>query len=463
MKTIIPALIILLMTSHCTPPKNKAASEAPTRITFAVLAPGHFHAALVLKEMYEDCDSLVYVYAPEGKELAAWQQKVAAYNNQADNPTHWKPLVYTGDDFSDRMIADKKANVVILSGNNRDKIEYIDKAVDGGFHVLADKPLVINSEGFGMLCTAFDRAAENNLLLCDIMTERYEIATMLQREFSRMPRIFGRLQQGDPDNPAITKESVHHFYKLVSGTPLVRPAWFFDVEQQGEGLTDVTTHLIDLVMWECFPEQAIDYRMGAKLINASHSPTLLTLDQFTAITGEPAFPAWLKAENGVLPVYANGVINFTIRGVHARVSVRWNYKAPEGGGDTHYSVMRGSKANLVIRQDAEQNYKPVLYIEYADYQSKSDIEKALPDAMDQLCKTWPGLTVSSTDKGWTVNIPDALHNGHEAHFAQVTKAYLGYLRQGSLPEWEVPNMLTKYYLTTQALEWVKRNDAITKP
>ena len=51
----------------------------------------------------------------------------------------------------------------------------------------------------------------------------------------------------------MTKESVHYFSKLVSGAPLKRPAWFFDTAQQGEGLVDITTHLVDLVQWACFP------------------------------------------------------------------------------------------------------------------------------------------------------------------------------------------------------------------
>ncbi|MCL6101092.1 MAG: hypothetical protein M1292_01170, partial [Bacteroidetes bacterium] len=30
--------------------------------------------------------------------------------------------------------------------------------------------------------------------------------------------------------------------------------------------------------------------------------------------------------------------------------------------------------------------------------------------------------------------------------------YLAYLRAGKLPEWEVPNMIVKYYTTTEALK-----------
>jgi predicted dehydrogenase len=37
------------------------------------------------------------------------------------------------------MIAEKKGNVVVLSGNNAKKTEYILKALEAGFNVLADK------------------------------------------------------------------------------------------------------------------------------------------------------------------------------------------------------------------------------------------------------------------------------------------------------------------------------------
>ena len=50
-------------------------------------------------------------------------------------------------------------------------------------------------------------------------------------------------------------ESVHHLMKVVSGAPNIRPAWFFDAVEQGEGLNDIGTHLVDLVQWTLFPEQ----------------------------------------------------------------------------------------------------------------------------------------------------------------------------------------------------------------
>ena len=45
---------------------------------------------------------------------------------------------------------------------------------------------------------------------------------------------------------------------------------------------------------------------------------------------------------------------------------------------------------------------------------------------------------------YAVVVPTKYDVGHEAHFAQVTSDFLRYLRDGKLPEWEVPNMLVKY-------------------
>ena len=52
-------------------------------------------------------------------------------------------------------------------------------------------------------------------------------------------------------------------------------------------------------------------------------------------------------------------------------------------------------------------------------------------------------------------IPAKYDNGHEQHFAQVANKYMEYLKDGKLPDWEVPNMITKYYTTTKALEMAK--------
>src|SRR5688572_17183996 len=452
--------LVIIMTISCQSENKNAETETKSKaVKLITLDPGHFHAALVQKTMYDDVDSVVYVYAPEGNDLKLHLDRINSYNSRAESPTKWKEEVYTSNDFFEKLIAEKKGNVVVLSGNNQKKTDYILQSLQNGFNVFADKPMVIDSKGFENLKTAFNVAAKNNLLLYDIMTERFEINTILQRELSMITEIFGEQEKGTIDNPAITKESVHHFYKYVSGSVLTRPAWFLDVTQQGEGIVDVMTHLVDLVQWECFPEQIIDYTKDIQVNTAKRWTTGMGISDFKAITRLDSFPSYLGksiTNDTLLKVYCNGEINYTLRGVHARTSVIWRYKAPEGTGDTHYSIMRGTKANLVIRQGAAENYKPALYIEPVT--KDTAYERVLSEKIKTLSAKFNGVELSKSANGWLVVISDKLREGHEAHFARVTEKFLDYLANGTIPEWEVPNMIAKYYTTTKGLEVATKNN-----
>jgi predicted dehydrogenase len=292
-------------------------------------------------------------------------------------------------------------------------------------------------------------------MLYDIMTERHEITTMLQKEFSAIPAVFGSLVAGDAANPAVTKESVHHFSKIVAGAPLKRPGWCFDVAQQGEGIVDVTTHLVDLVQWECFPGEIIDYRKDIEMLAARRWPTVISPAQFEKVTGLASWPDYLHKDvraDGRLHVYANGEFTYRLRGVHAKVSVLWNFEAPAGSADTHFSVMRGSKADLAIRQGPAQNYQPALYIEPAAGQDRKAFAGALDQAMKEVGAKYPGVGLRASDAGWEVMVPASYHIGHEAHFGQVAAQFMSYLEAGAMPDWEVPNMIAKYFTTTLALE-----------
>ena len=328
------------------------------------------------------------------------------------------------------------------------KTEYINKSIAAGLNVLADKPMAINAEDFELLKSTFKIAKENDVLLYDIMTERYEITITLQKELSQLPEVFGQLKPGSLEEPSVTKESVHHYFKYVSGKPLQRSPWYYDVTQQGEGVVDVTTHLVDMVQWECFPDQVIDYQKDIEVLAARRWPTVITPEKFKKSTGQAHFPDYLKNDIGKdnnLMVYANGDISYKIKGIHAKVSVRWDFQAPEGGGDTHFSIMRGTKSNLIISQGKEQKYKPELYIEAVAVLDEDVLQKAI----GRLSGKYPGVGLEKLDKKWRVVIPQKYHIGHEAHFGQVTEQYLKYLVNGKLPEWEVPNMIAKYYTTTK--------------
>ena len=425
------------------------------KVKLAVLDPGHYHAALVQKTMYEQIDPTVRVYAPQGPEVQEYLGRIEGFNHRPESPTNWEEEVYVGPDYLEKMQADKAGSVVVLSGNNRRKTEYIRAAIGAGRNVFSDKPMCIDADGFRDLERAFTVAQKRGLVLYDIMTERYNRLCILQKLLVLDKDVFGELEKGSPDDPAVVKESVHHFFKYVSGRPIRRPTWYFDTAQQGEGLVDVTTHLIDLGLWTCFPQQRIDYRNDVAVLSARHRPTSITKTQYEKVTRAPDFPDYLKAQlnnEGVLPYYCNGEAVYTVHGVHMKLAVTWNFQAPEGTGDTHYSLVRGRRAHVIIRQGAEQDYRPQLYVEPAPGADLGALEQALRRAIAGLQGEYPGLSLKSQQRGWQVVIPPELLAGHEAHFRNVTEQYLDYLAEGQLPPWEIDFMKAKYFITTRALE-----------
>lgn len=454
----------LLMTACGTQQKSQQTEKenmftgTTGEVKIITLDPGHFHAALVQKFSLDQVDPVVKVYAPEGPDLEGHIARIEGFNNRAEDPTVWKLDVYRGADFFEKMLSEKAGNVVVTSGNNAKKTEYILKSVEAGLNVLADKPMVITPEQFPMLEQAFTKASENGVLLYDIMTERYEITTMLQKELSLIPDVFGQLEVGSPDEPSITKESVHHFSKIVSGSHLIRPAWFFDVNQQGEGIVDVTTHLVDLIQWEAFPDVILS-KSDVEILSARRWTTDMTPEMFKTVTRLDNYPDYLQkdVEGNLLKVYSNGEFSYKLKGIHAKVSVIWDFEAPPGTGDTHYSIMRGTKCNVEIRQGAAENFQTTLYIEPLAGQDLSAFGSALDKAFNEILTVkYPGIKlVKINDKLWTVEVPSGYKVGHEAHFTQVAQKYLGFLVDGKLPEWEVPNMIVKYYTTTEALKKAK--------
>jgi predicted dehydrogenase len=428
-------------------------------VKLMTLDPGHFHAALIQKEMYPGVDPTVHVYAPLGPDLLAHLGRVTAYNQRAERPTSWRLEVHADPDFVARMLREKPGNVVVLSGRNRGKIDRILASVEAGLNVLADKPWLVSAAEFPKLERTLATAEARGLVAYDVMTERSEITTLLQKALMADPELAGTIGPGSEREPAIEMVSVHHIMKVVSGAPNLRPAWFFDTEEQGEALSDVGTHLVDLVPWMLFPGQPIDYRADIRVLSARRWPTVLSLDELRRVTGLQQLPPELARQltAGRLDYYANGEASYTVRGTYVRVKALWNYEAPPGGGDTHTAIVRASRARLEVLQGAEQKWTPELYVVPNRPADAPAIKAALVRRIGELAKDRPGLTVEDEGARLRIGIPDRYRVGHEAHFAQVTERFLGYLKDpASLPKWESANMLAKYWVTTQAVELSQR-------
>jgi predicted dehydrogenase len=434
-----------------------ASGAEPVRLM--TLDPGHFHAALIQKEMYPGVDPTVHVFAPVGADLLLHLGRVTAFNQRAERPTSWRLEVHAGPDYLERMLRDKPGNVVVISGRNRGKIDRILASIEAGLNVLADKPWLISAADFPKLEKVMALAEQKRLVAYDVMTERSEITTILQRELARDPQVAGTVGPGSEREPAVEMESTHNILKLVAGAPNLRPAWFFDTGEQGEALADVATHLVDLVPWLLFPEQPIDYKSELKLTSARHWPTALSSDELKRVTGLKELPAELtsRMKDGRLDYFANGEASYVVRGVQARVKATWSYEPPAGAGDTHTALVRGSLAHLEVLQGAEQKWQPELYVTANQPQDAAKLAAALERRLAELAKARPGLAVAVEGQRLRVVIPERYRVGHEAHFAEVTERFLAYLKApASMPKWESANQLAKYRITTEAFELSRR-------
>lgn len=444
-------LIFMSLFSACQHGSNTALFEGkPGEVKLMILDPGHFHADLLLKKHNDRINQDIFVYGPEGVGLSQHLDRVQSFNTRAEEPTNWNLNVYHADDFLKQMLENPGGNVVVLAGNNRKKPDYISQSVASGLHVLADKPLAINPEDFDLLKKSVTQAKKNKVMIYDMMTERFSILNILQRIIMGNEILFGKLEAGSTEDPSVKLQSIHHFYKDVAGKPLIRPAWYYDVKQQGEGLVDVTTHLIDIVHWKCFPEITLDYRSDVSVLAASHWPTKISPEQFTKSTQEDAFPDYLQdaVKNNFLEVYANGDMLYKVKGVHVGLHVGWNYEAPAGTGDTHTSIIRGSRSSVEVIQDESTGYVPELYI-YPSV-ADADFSKAIALLEEELKKSYPEISLSEENGKIHVVVPQVYREAHEAHFAKVAETFFGYLVDGKMPAWEIPNMLAKYYITTTA-------------
>ncbi len=454
MKTLMIVGAVAAVAAGCCKECQKVARKPVQDVKFIELDPGHFHAALVLNRSYEGVSKDVRVFAPKGPDLESHQKLVTAFNTREKDPTAWNEIVYTGDDYLAKALAadGKESSVVVLAGKNNLKADYYLSAVKAGFNVLSDKPMAITPDAFAKFEEAAALAEKKGLYFADIMTERNEITTILQRALVGSKDLYGEQEKGTPEDPAVTKVSVHHFCKLVNGKPLQRPGWYYDTDQQGEAIVDVTTHLTDLVQWETFPGQTLS-KADVKMCSARVWPTPITAADYEKSTGLKTWPDFLKKDvdkDNVLQCKANGEFTYALKGVYAKVSVEWHFMPPAGTGDTHYSLMRGTKAEIVIRQGKEEGFKPKVYVLPRKGQDKAALEKSLGAAVAAFNKTYPGVTFKPYGEGWLMEVPQKYEIGHEAHFSQVMQMYLGWMKKGEQPADYIPNMIVKYYTLAEA-------------
>ena len=81
-------------------------------------------------------------------------------------------------------------------------------------------------------------------------------------------------------------------------------------------LWTISTHLVDLVQWECFPNRALDYTKDIRVDKAHRWPTLMSASQFNTIYQTQRLPQYLRSgvfNDSILTVFSNGQIDYQVK------------------------------------------------------------------------------------------------------------------------------------------------------
>ena len=417
--------------------------------TLLFLAPGHFHAALTLRAPQARAADEVYVYAREGAELRDFLALVERFNRRSPNPTRWRPVVRTSGDPLGRLVDERRGDVVVLAGKNGGKARTIRRLHQSGFHVLADKPWLVEKADLEHVRASL----EGWPLAAEIMTGRHDLAARLVKRLVGAPAVFGTFRD---DGSAIEHESVHHLEKLVDGAPLRRPWWFFDVRVQGSGPVDIPTHVVDQAQWLVDGDAAAPALLSAR-VWSTHVPA----EAFRRITGEAGFRRELEpfVDGDALSYRCNAELVYRIGRVIANAATRWNLSPSPGGGDASHNVAHGTRADIRLEQSARTGHRRKVFVE-----PRTDavgIERALRHTVTAWQAEIPGVeVVPAGPETYEVTLPPLLDGGHETHFPRVLDEFLRIVDDRRWPTALAQRTLAKYTLLAEAAARTSAEDAM---
>lgn len=419
--------------------------------TLMFLDPGHFHAALTLRERHPLVADEIVVYATAGpgdgaagREVGEFLTLLESFNRRARGPTRWQPVVRAGPDPLGRLLAERPGDVVVLAGKNDRKMTLVRSLHDAGLHVLADKPWITRAAALADVRHVLTGGAR----VMEIMTGRHAGTARVAERLVGDPEIFGELDASD--GPAIKLASVHHLEKSVNGAPLRRPPWFFDVNVQGDGLADIPTHLIDQAQRFVAALGAATPR-ATELIAARRWATPVPLSLFARVTGLAEFPPELRHDvaGEVLAYAGNAELAFRLGKVDVHLVTRWDLTEPPGGGDAHSAVVIGTEALVRVEQGPQTGFHRRLLVE--PRVDRLRVGDALTRALPVWQREHPGLTAVGSADGYDVDVPAVPGTAHEAQFPLVLDEFLRAIERGHWPDERAADTLAKYELLAHAL------------
>src|SRR6267378_6365433 len=339
----------------------------------------------------------------------------------------------------------------VCSSDLGGKSRTIRRLHDAGFHVLADKPWLVEPADLEHVRASL----EGWPLAAEIMTGRHDVAAGLVRKLVGTPALFGAFRD---DGVAIEQEGVHHLEKLVDGAPLRRPWWYFDVRVQGSGPVDITTHVLDQAQWLVDGDAA-----SLALLSARAWSTAVPADAFRRITGEAGFPRELEpfVDGDTLSYRCNAELLYRIGRITARAATRWNLAPSPGGGDASHSVAHGTRADVRLEQSARTDHRRRVFLEPRT--DAGGVARALRETVTAWQAELPGVeVVSAGPETFEVTVPPPLDGGHETHFARVLDEFLRIVDAHRWPRALAASTLAKYTLLAEAAARTSVEDAISR-
>ena len=413
--------------------------------TLLFLEPGHFHAALTLREMSPRIDPIIHLYARPGPERDAFMALARSFNARDERPTEWTIRLHDSADPERALVEERRGNIVVLAGRNRPKLGAIARLHAAGLHVLADKPWLTD----GAALPDLERATADWPLVMDIMTFRHDAAARLTQMVAADPELIGALDRR-ADDPTIDIRSVHHLLKLVNGAPLRRPPWYYDTRTQGDGLVDIQSHMVDQAQWILGDGPGFVFERDYEIEEARLWSTPVPRALFRASTGLDDFPEALSphVEAGVLRLACNGEIRYRLRGVPVRQRAEWGQREPDGGGDAHRTTVRGERAAVIARRGPETGFRDEVHV--APRNPGPGFEARLSERLSAWEAEMPGLLHRPSALGREIVIPASLRTPHEAHFAMVLSDFLDLIDGGEWPAALAARIRARYTLIARA-------------
>ena len=382
----------------------------------------------------------IVVYASGGPELADFLALVERFNGRADRPTRWRPRVITDPDPLGRLVGEREGDAVVLAGRNGGKARTIRRLHEAGFHVLGDKPWLVEPADLAEV-----RASLTGWpLAMEIMTGRHDLAARCFNRLAGTRAVFGTFADAEP---AVELAGVHQLSKLVDGAPLRRPSWFFDVRVQGSGVVDIPTHMVDQTQWLLESTGPSPADAIAHLVSARAWPTRVPEDAFRRITGEAAFPRELGpfVHAHEVDYLCNAELVYRIGGVTARAVTRWELSPTPAVADAHSVIARGTRADLVLEQGAHTGHRHRLFVE--PHGDGVETVRAVAETLSDVSGV--GVTRHGGER-YEVTIPAGLDAGHESHFTRVLDEFVRTIDDGRWPAERAARTLAKYTLLAEA-------------